>query len=190
MERQISWQKLFPMEKKICFPSFDGVYGNCNIERTNYENRCIINEDSARKVKENIGLKIILNLKEKPVNQLPDGSNKKLGVLEQRLLTMLVEQLYDEPYLSCNEDNFISKVPLLCECYRSPLFTLTQAQFYKRVVHTFEAHAQRSTLSWDSSQGIRDAQLPRVLLPCYPSSNLQCIRSLNMKPFKFKISIY
>jgi hypothetical protein len=81
---------------------------------------------------------------------------------------MLVEQLYDEPYLSCNKDNFISKVPLLCECYRSPLFSLTQAQFYKRVVDTFEAHAQRSTLSWDSSQGIRDAQLPRVLLPYYP----------------------
>jgi hypothetical protein len=122
-------KQLFPMEKKICFPSFDEVYGNRNIERTNYENRCIINEDSAREVKENIGLKIILNLKEKPVKQLPDGSNKKLSVLEQRSLTMLVKQLYDEPYLSCNEDNFISKVPLLCECYRSPLFSLTQAQF-------------------------------------------------------------
>jgi hypothetical protein len=162
-------KQLFPMEKKICFPSFDEVYGKCNIERTNYENQCIINEGSARKVKANLGLKIILNLKEKPVNQLPDGSNKKLSVLEQRSLTMLVEQLYDEPHLSCNEDNFISKVPLLCECYRrSPLFSLTQAQFYKRVVDTFEAHAQRSTLSWDSSQAIRDGQLPRVLLPYYP----------------------
>jgi hypothetical protein len=98
------------MEKKICFPSFDEVYGNCNIERTNCENQCIINEDSARKVKANIGLKIILNLKEKPVKELPDGSNKKLSVLEQRSLRMLVKQLYDEPYLSCNEDNFISKV--------------------------------------------------------------------------------
>jgi hypothetical protein len=103
-------KQLFPMEKKICFPSFDEVYGNCNIERTNCENQCIINEDSARKVKANIGLKIILNLKEKPVKELPDGSNKKLSVLEQRSLRMLVKQLYDEPYLSCNEDNFISKV--------------------------------------------------------------------------------
>jgi hypothetical protein len=102
------------------------------------------------------------------VKQLPDGSNKKLSVLEQRSLTMLVEHLYDEPYLSCNEDNFISKVHLPCECYRSPLFSLIQAQFYKSVVDTFEAHAQRSTISWDSSQGIRDAQLPRVLLPYYP----------------------
>jgi hypothetical protein len=98
---------------------------------------------------------------------LPTGSNKKLSVLEQRSLTMLFEQLYNEPYLSCSEDNFISKVPLLCECYRTPLFSLTQAQFYKRVVDTFEAHAQQSTLSWDSSKAIRDAQLPRVLLPYY-----------------------
>jgi hypothetical protein len=161
-------KKLFPMEKKICFPSSDEVYGNCNIERTNYENQCIINESSAKTVKGNIGLRIILNFKDKPVKQLPDGSNKKLSVLKQRSLTMFVEQLYDEPYLSCNEDNFISKVPLLCECYRSPLFSLTQAQFCKRVVATFEAHAQRSTLSWDSSKAIRDAQLPRVLLPYYP----------------------
>jgi hypothetical protein len=156
-------KQLFPMEKKICFPSFDEVYGNCNIKRTNYENQCVIKESSSRTVKANIGLKIILNLKDKPVKQLPDGSNKKLSVLEQRSLTMLVKQLYDEPY-----HNFISKVPLLCECYRSPLFSLTQAQFYKRVVDTFEVHAQRSTLSWDSSKAIRDAQLPRVLLPYYP----------------------
>jgi hypothetical protein len=70
------------MEKKICFPSFDEVYGYCNIKRTNYENQCIINESSARTVKANIGLRIILNLKDKPVQQLPDGSNKKLSVLE------------------------------------------------------------------------------------------------------------
>jgi hypothetical protein len=156
------------MEKKICFPSIDEVLENCSIERTHYENQFIINQSSARKAKANLGLKIVLNLKEKPVKELPDGSNKKLSVLEQRSLTMLVEQLYDEPYLSCNEDNFISKVPLLCECYRTPLFSLAQAQFYKRVVDTFEMHAQRSTLSWDSSKTIRDAQLPMVLLPYCP----------------------
>jgi hypothetical protein len=50
----------------------------------------------------------------------------------------------------------------------APFFSLTQAQFYKRVVDTFEAHAQRSTLSWDSSKTLRDVQLPRVLLPSYP----------------------
>jgi hypothetical protein len=48
-------KQLFPMEKKICFPSFHEVYVNCNIERTNYDNQCIINEDSARNVKANIG---------------------------------------------------------------------------------------------------------------------------------------
>jgi hypothetical protein len=161
-------KQLFPMEKKIYFSSFDEVYGNCNIERTNYENRFIINDGLAKDTKAKLGLKIVLTLEEIPVKQLQDGSNKKLSVLEQRPLTMLVKQSYDEPYLSCNEDNFISKVPLLCECYRSPLFSLTQAQFYKRVVDRFEAHAQRSTLCWDSSQGISDAHLPRVLLPYYP----------------------
>jgi hypothetical protein len=44
-------KQLFPMEKKICFPSFDKAYESCNIERTNYKNQCIINKSSARKRK-------------------------------------------------------------------------------------------------------------------------------------------
>jgi hypothetical protein len=79
------------MKKKICFPSFDKVYGNCNIERTDYENRFIINDGLAENTKAKLGLKIVLKLEEKPVKQLRDGSNKKLSVLEQRSLTMLVE---------------------------------------------------------------------------------------------------
>jgi hypothetical protein len=71
------------MGEKICFPSFDQVYGNCNIERTNHKNQFIINKSFAKSTKANFGLKIVLNLKEKPVKQLPDGSNKKLSVLEQ-----------------------------------------------------------------------------------------------------------
>jgi hypothetical protein len=160
------YEQTLSIEKKICFPSFDEVFGNCNIERTHYENQLIINKSYAKSI--NFGLKFGPNLKVKPVKQLPDGSNKKLSLLEQRSLTMLVKQSYDEPYISCNDNTIISKVSLLCECYRTPLFSLTQAQFYKRAVHTFEAHADRSTLSWDSSEAIRDAQLPRALLFYYP----------------------
>jgi hypothetical protein len=80
------------MGKKICFPSFDKVYENCNMERTNYKNQFIINKSLfAKSTKANLGLKIVLNLKEKPVKELPDGSNKKPSVLKRKLLTMLVE---------------------------------------------------------------------------------------------------
>jgi hypothetical protein len=51
-------KQLFPMKKKICFPSFDEVYGNCNIERTDYENRFIINEDSAEDRKQSWALRL------------------------------------------------------------------------------------------------------------------------------------
>jgi hypothetical protein len=85
-------KQTFPMKKKICFPSFDEVFGNCSIERTNYKNQFIINKSLfAKSTKANLGLKIVLNLKEKPVKELPDGSNKKPSVLKRKLLTMLVE---------------------------------------------------------------------------------------------------
>jgi hypothetical protein len=58
------------MKKKICFPSFDEVYGNCNIKRTDYENGFIINDGLAETTKAKLGLKIVLNLEEKPVKQL------------------------------------------------------------------------------------------------------------------------
>jgi hypothetical protein len=80
---------------------------------------------------------------------------------------MSVHQCYDQPVLSSNVAAFISKVPFLCECYRTPLLNLTQKQFYKWAVQTFEAHADRVNLFWDSSEEICDAELPRVLLPYY-----------------------
>jgi hypothetical protein len=76
-------KQLFPMKKKICFPSFDELY----IATSNglITNQFIINDDSAEDTKAKLGLKIVLNLKEKPVKQLRDGSNKKLSrVLTQR----------------------------------------------------------------------------------------------------------
>jgi hypothetical protein len=81
---------------------------------------------------------------------------------------MLVNQCYDQPDVSSTEAAFVSKAPFLFECYRTPLFSLSQQQFYKRVVQAFEALSERATLSWDASEENCDADLPRVLLPYYP----------------------
>ena len=158
----------YPEDMKICFTTFDDTYGNCNLHRTKFENASLSNPDLARSKKARDGLKMTLLNIQKPEQMLPDGSNKKLTSLEQKSLDMLVEQCYRNPNICSSKAAFVSEVPFVCEVYRSPLINLTQEQFYKRVVATFEAHPQRDLLYWKSTTAIRDASLPTILCRCYP----------------------
>jgi hypothetical protein len=160
--------QMFPEDKKICFPSFDEDFGNCSAERTNFEICFKVSPDAALEARTKAELRVLTNLRVKPEKLLKDGSNKKLSDFEQRSLSNLVDQVYEQHDLSYSEAAFVSKVPLLCECYRTPLFCLNQKQFYKRVVQAFEAHACREILSWDSTEDILDVELPTVLLRHYP----------------------
>jgi hypothetical protein len=54
-------EQLYPKEK-ICFPSFDNVYGNCNMKRTKFENMFRVSPDQATLMKARHGLKMDLNL--------------------------------------------------------------------------------------------------------------------------------
>jgi hypothetical protein len=164
--------QLYP-EEKICFPSFDEVYGNCSMRRTNIENFHNINPDQAKMKRAATAVKMSCGIYDTPEKLLPDGSNKVLSDLEQRSLNMLVQQCYEETDLCTrlafrSETAFVTHVPYLCECYRTPLFQLTQQQFYKRVVKAFEEHPNRAELGWESSQAIDDAELPTLLLQYYP----------------------
>jgi hypothetical protein len=38
----------YPEDMKICFPTFDNTYGNCNLARTEFENITLCNPDKAR----------------------------------------------------------------------------------------------------------------------------------------------
>jgi hypothetical protein len=158
----------YPGGLKICFPSFDDTYGNCNLDRTEFENTKLVSPCGARNKKAADGLKMLcLNVK-MPLQMLPDGSNRILTPLEQSSLRLLVEQCYLDPNILSTEAAFISTVPFVCEAYRCPLFNLTQEQFYKKVVKTFEAHPKRATLPWMSTQAILDAALPTFLCRYYP----------------------
>ena len=57
-------QQIFP-EERICFPSFDDVFGNCSIERTRYENRNVLLPDQAWKERGAKELKIRLEVLDK-----------------------------------------------------------------------------------------------------------------------------
>ncbi len=156
--------QMYP-EEKICFPSFDEVYGNCNLKRTGFENMFRINPDRARRWQAKRGMEMSLELIDKPTTQL---LNVRMSELEERSLTLLVKQCYDQTSLSCSEAAFLSNVPYLCECYRTPLFDLTQDAFYEVVVKSFEANPKRTNLTWKSTKAIHDANLPKDLAQYYP----------------------
>jgi hypothetical protein len=153
---------------KICFPTFDDTYGNCNLDRTEFENIKIVTPCKANRRKGVVGLKMRFAKVNFPVQMLPDGRNRILTPLEQSLLSLLVAQCYLDPNILSTEAAFISTVPFVCEAYRCPLFNLTQEQFYKRVVQTFEAHPKRDALPWKSTQAILDVALPTFLCRYYP----------------------
>jgi hypothetical protein len=144
--RNLLLEQLYP-EEKICFPSFDDVYSNCNMKRTKFENMFRVSPDQATLMKAGHGVKMHLNLYVKPRKEDSNLTNKKLTFLENRLSTKLVQQCYDQNRFSCNESAFVSKVPFVCECSRTPFFHLTQEKFYAVVVQSFEAHPARTKLS-------------------------------------------
>jgi hypothetical protein len=127
-----------------------------------------VSPDKAKYMRAGHLSKMSLELCEKLEKELPNVTIKKLSFLEKRSLTMLVQQCYDQNSLSCNEIAFVSKVPLVCECYRTPFFHLTQEEFYAVVVQTFEAHPECANLAWNSTEAIHDARFPQLLVHFYP----------------------
>jgi hypothetical protein len=166
--KQLLQGGIYPGDLKICFPTFDDTYGNCNLDRTDFENRTIVSPDAAFQRKGALAFRMLTTKVKKPEQMLPDGSNRMLTQLEQSSLKLLVAQCYLDPNISSTEAAFVSTVPFVCEAYRCPLFNLTQEQFYKRVVQTFEAHPKRDTLPWNSTQAILDVALPTYLCRYYP----------------------
>jgi hypothetical protein len=128
--------QMYP-EEKTCFPSFYELYGNCNLEHTRFENIFFMHPNKACELQSTRGLKMSMKLVDQPTKQL---LNVRRSHLEECSLTLLVKQWYDQTSLSCNEAAFVSNVPYLCECYRTPLFHLTQEEFYEVVVKVFEAN--------------------------------------------------
>ena len=64
--------QLFP-EEKICFPTFDEVYGNCNMVRTNYEQCHKVCPDLAFKSRGARELKMVLHALPAPTKKTSTG---------------------------------------------------------------------------------------------------------------------
>ena len=90
-----------------------------------------------------------------------------IRALEQQSVDMLVSQIYLQPKLKRDEASFVRYVPHLCEHYRTPLFEISQQEFYTLVTTTFETHPARATLFWESSDAIFHAPMPQTMLQ-YP----------------------
>jgi hypothetical protein len=165
---QLVRHALYPGDLKICFPTFDDTYGNCNLDRNEFENIKIVTPCKAFRTEALVGLKMCCAKVKIPVQMLPDGSNRILTPLAQLSLRLLVEQCYLNPNILSTEAAWVSTVPFVCEAYRCPLFNLAQEQFYKKVVQTFEAHPKLDTLPWKSTQAILDAALLTFLCRYYP----------------------
>ena len=66
--------QLFP-EEKICFPTFDDVYGNCNMVRTNYELCHKVSPDRAFQARGARELKMVLHALPAPTKKTRESYN-------------------------------------------------------------------------------------------------------------------
>ena len=71
--------QLFP-EEKICFPTFDEVYGNCNMNRTKYELCHKVSPDIAFQARGARELKMMLHALPAPAKQTSTGIVQPLFV--------------------------------------------------------------------------------------------------------------
>jgi hypothetical protein len=61
-----------------------------------------------------------------------------IRALEMLSVDQLVDQIYEYRLIKQDIQGFVTRVPVFCLYYRTPLFQTTQAKYYKMVVAAFE----------------------------------------------------
>ena len=74
--------------------------------------------------------------------------------LEMMSVDMLVDQIYMDPLILRDPLGFATRVPILCEYFRTPLFHSTQRAFYRLVINAFDQHPNRGQVVWPTSSPV------------------------------------
>jgi hypothetical protein len=77
-----------------------------------------------------------------------------IRALEMLLANQLVDQIYEDRLIKQDLHGFVTRVPILCAYYRTPLFHTTRAKYYKMVVAAFEQRPILAQILWVSTPAI------------------------------------
>jgi hypothetical protein len=81
-----------------------------------------------------------------------------IRALEMLSVDQLVDQIYEDMLIKQDIQGFITRVPVFCSYYRTPLFQTTQAKYYKMVVAAFDQRPNRANIPWVTTPDIYDVE--------------------------------
>jgi hypothetical protein len=81
-----------------------------------------------------------------------------IGALEMLSVDQLVDQIYEDRLINQDLHSFVTRVPILCAYFRTPLFQTTQANYYKMVVKAFKQRPNRAKIPWVTTPDIYDVE--------------------------------
>jgi hypothetical protein len=82
-----------------------------------------------------------------------------IGALEMLSVDQLVDQIYEDRVIKQDLHGFVTRVPVFCAYYRTPLFQTTQAKYYKMVVAAFEQRPNHADIPWVTTPVIYDVEI-------------------------------
>jgi hypothetical protein len=103
-------KQLYP-HKKICFPSFDSVYGNCSIERTMYENATVQNRRQAYNTRRDVEEQIYAGKVYKPMQSKVCPSKKRSMVDEIPRKTQFQRLTTTKSKTDDKKESLVNKIP-------------------------------------------------------------------------------
>jgi hypothetical protein len=77
-----------------------------------------------------------------------------IRALEMVTIDALVDRIYEDRLIKQDLHGFVTRVPILCAYFRTPLFHTTQAKFYEMVVQAFDQRPNRDQIPWDTTPAI------------------------------------
>jgi hypothetical protein len=81
-----------------------------------------------------------------------------IRALEMLSVDQLVDQIYEDRLIKQDLQGFVTRVPVFCSYYCTPLFQTTQAKYYKMVVAAFEQRSNRAGIPWATTPAIYDVE--------------------------------
>ena len=95
-----------------------------------------------------------------------------IRALEMLSVDQLVDQIYEDRLIKQDLHSFVTRVPILCAYFRTPLFQTTQANYYKMVVKAFEQRPNRSVIPWVTTPAIYAVEFPTRALVIAPIATI------------------
>ena len=95
-----------------------------------------------------------------------------IRALEMLSVDQLVDQIYEDRLIKQDLHSFVTRVPILCAYFRTPLFHSTQANYYKMVVKAFEQRPNRAEIPWVTTPAIYAVEFPTGALVIAPIATI------------------